>query len=341
MCVRFVSVLCGIVALCNVSVFADGMLIPFHPKVIPPQWIKEDAGRAAWESYGGQAPQNVSIYEPGQRALILFNGTEEILLLSTELHASAPTAALEVVPFPSEPKVKLSDFQKLLDMEALLIKYTPVPAPPRPIPGMLSAKDSAGVEERIENAARITFHEQMGAHDLTVAEVKDKEYFSEWVLKRFQEWGVEEQTMGEEYAAVIDRYLLRKNTWFVFDSLLLGNAVQSRQPVGYRFATGRLYYPLEITSLQKGETVVDLLVVTDTPMKFQPRRFLKEIRAARVPRGELGHISKTWEVFMKSDSLYMTMLSVTGDISKMTRDIYGNPTTEAELNPTGTRVVGR
>jgi len=329
------------VALCNASVFADGMLIPFHPKVIPPQWVKNDASKAAWESYGGQAPQSVSIYEPGQRAVILFNGNEEILLLSTELHASSPTAALEVVPFPSEPKVKLGEFQMLLDMEALLIQYTPVPAPPRPHPHADGVRSAGGVEKRIENAARITFHEQMGAHDLTVAEVKDKEYFSEWVLKRFQEWGVEEQTMGEEYAAVIDRYLLRKNAWFVFDSLLLGNAVQSRQPVGYRFSTDRMYYPLEISSLQKGDTVVDLLVVTDTPMKFQPRKFLREIRAARVPRRELRRISKTWESFMRSDNLYMSMLSVTGDISKMTRDVYGNPTTEAELNPKGTRVVGR
>ena len=47
----------------------------------------------------------VDVFEPNQRAVIAFNGAMEILLLSTDLRASEPTKVLEVVPFPSEPKV--------------------------------------------------------------------------------------------------------------------------------------------------------------------------------------------------------------------------------------------
>ena len=47
---------------------------------------------------------NVSIYEPGQKAIIAWNGTEEMLILSTDVNASEDTLALRILPLPSEPK---------------------------------------------------------------------------------------------------------------------------------------------------------------------------------------------------------------------------------------------
>ena len=49
---------------------------------------------------------NVQIFEPNQRALIAWNGLEEILLLTTDLYASETTKILEVIPLPSEPEVE-------------------------------------------------------------------------------------------------------------------------------------------------------------------------------------------------------------------------------------------
>ena len=51
----------------------------------------------------------VRIFEPNQRAMIAWNGQEEILLLSTDLRASQPTKVLEVIPLPAEPEVKKGD----------------------------------------------------------------------------------------------------------------------------------------------------------------------------------------------------------------------------------------
>ena len=51
----------------------------------------------------------VKLFEPTQRAAIAFNGSEEILLLSTDLRSSEPTKVLEVLPLPSEPKVSKGD----------------------------------------------------------------------------------------------------------------------------------------------------------------------------------------------------------------------------------------
>ena len=53
--------------------------------------------------------ENVAVYEPAQRALIAWNGKEEILILSTNLHAAQATKVLEVLPLPAEPTVKKAD----------------------------------------------------------------------------------------------------------------------------------------------------------------------------------------------------------------------------------------
>jgi hypothetical protein len=65
----------------------------------------------------------VTIFEPTQRALMAWNGEEEILVLSTDLRASSATKVLEVMPFPTEPRVKKGD-----GGEWRLVKaYTSVP----------------------------------------------------------------------------------------------------------------------------------------------------------------------------------------------------------------------
>ena len=47
------------------------------------------------------AQADISVYEPGQKALIGWNGTCEVLILSTDVSAQEETKALRIVPLPS------------------------------------------------------------------------------------------------------------------------------------------------------------------------------------------------------------------------------------------------
>ena len=68
-------------------------------------------GPLPFADWGGIAfNPRAAICEPNQRAVIGFNGREEILLLSTDLRASEPTKVLQVLPLPSEPQVAKGDF---------------------------------------------------------------------------------------------------------------------------------------------------------------------------------------------------------------------------------------
>jgi len=63
-----------------------------------PQWAVADCGGIPFKA-------QVVIFEPNQRAVIGFNGQEEILLLSADLRVPEPTKILQVLPLPGEPEV--------------------------------------------------------------------------------------------------------------------------------------------------------------------------------------------------------------------------------------------
>jgi hypothetical protein len=57
---------------------------------------------------------DVSVYEPGQKAIIAWNKGKEILILSTDVRASGETKVLEVMPLPSVPKIEKGDLKSFL-----------------------------------------------------------------------------------------------------------------------------------------------------------------------------------------------------------------------------------
>jgi len=73
----------------------------------------------------------VVIFEPNQRAVIAFNGQEEILLLAADLRVSEPTKILQVLPLPSEPKVTKGDLEVFVQAtNQINSKLRPPPAMP-------------------------------------------------------------------------------------------------------------------------------------------------------------------------------------------------------------------
>ncbi len=63
---------------------------------------------------------NAKVFEPNQRAMIAWNGDEQILLLTTDIYASESTMVLEVLPLPSEPEVKEGDTETFSKAIALI-----------------------------------------------------------------------------------------------------------------------------------------------------------------------------------------------------------------------------
>ena len=52
--------------------------------------------------------EGVQVSEDAQKAIILHNNREEVLILGTELRADRQTPIVRFIPFPSEPQVSLA-----------------------------------------------------------------------------------------------------------------------------------------------------------------------------------------------------------------------------------------
>lgn len=201
----------------------------------------------------------VRLFEPNQRAVIAFNGKEEILLLSTDLRASAPTKVLEVLPLPSEPKVSKGDlelFKKATDLiNKRLVRIQ------KGAMGGMGGMGSGSAKPKLP-AGVVTFQKKIGAHDITVTHVLNKKGFIDWVEQRLRKDGAENPTIPEPMKQVVAEYLKDHYNWFVFDVVDLGDKLKTKDAIQYRFKTNALYYPMRITRTGTGDTYVQLIIVS-------------------------------------------------------------------------------
>lgn len=196
----------------------------------------------------------VQIFEPNQRAMIAWNGSEEILLLSTDLRASEATQVLEVLPLPSEPKVAKGNVDTFRRATELINKKI---AKPR----LLVGKGPRALP-CVPPAGEVTFHKKIGAHDISVTHVLNTQGFISWVEKYLKSLGVQNPTIPEANKKIISEYLAEGFTWFVFDVVSLNEVLATGEAIQYRFKTKFLYYPMKVTQTVKGHTTVDLLVLS-------------------------------------------------------------------------------
>ena len=169
-----------------------------------------------------------SVYEPGQKAIIAWDGHEEIMILSVDVYSEESTKALHMVPFPSLPEVELGSvdsFEKINDI-------------------MNRERDSHYGEYMDGNdtntlaaggSVNIVFTEQIGPHDITAVEVNSPYEFNEWVNNFLSGKGIINKKMPKELNEVVGHYTNQDINYFVFDVVELEANRRSVDPIVYRF----------------------------------------------------------------------------------------------------------
>jgi hypothetical protein len=256
----------------------------------------------------------VDIYEPAQKAIIAWNGEEELLLLSTDLRASKPTKVLEVLPLPASPVIKRGDVKVFGRMNDLIR---------RNLYDFYPSKGPGG--RSVEAAAEITFHEKIGAHDITVVHVLDSGYFQEWVGEYLGKQGVAGYKVPPVMLATIQQYILDGYEWFAFDVVELGTALQSNDVIEYRFASDKVYYPLRISGNARGETDIRLTIVSKGGVeKFMgiPRARFRPLHAAvDAAVAELGEVHGDMAGMFPAGNVVIQTLRLKGDLAEFDLDV--------------------
>ena len=219
---------------------------------------------------------DIKIFEPTQRAMIAWNGSKEILLLSTDLSASDSTILLEVLPLPSEPAVKKGDLETFRRATNLINSKLRAVA-------ISGKRNGDNGDEVILPGGEVTFHEKIGAHDISVTHLLDAEGFVDWVRDYLKSMEIEGDVISDEMKELIEEYVKEEFTWFVFDVITLGTETVTNEPIQYSFETDKLYYPLKITKTGEGHTSIELLILTPRLLRNFPGLPIKKISLAHDP----------------------------------------------------------
>ena len=212
------------------------------------------------------------IFEPKQRAIICWNGEEEILFLSTDLKASKKSKILEVIPLPSKPTIKKAHEETLIKMTGLIndelearrITMEEYSRRLATSPGDHESGAGGGFTEArtISPGGELAFHEKIGSHDVSVAQVLRPGAFVEWAQSYMELHGGEFVSVPDKMKQIIEEYISNGFGWFVFDIVDLDENPKTNEAIQYRFEARSLYYPLRITSTGSGYSRIDLVVIS-------------------------------------------------------------------------------
>ena len=244
------------------------------------------AGVVAADRGGIPFRPEVKVFEPGQKALIAFNGEEEVLYLSTDLRASAKTKVVELVPFPSKPKVSEADEGVLQRVQRWLwphyVKWW----------GAKRAVED-GAHFGRGNGVVVLEHKRIGAHNISILKATEADELIAWIEKKVGKEVYAKARYRQRLETVAKHYIACSFHYFAFDEVDLEAETRSVEPLEYRFKTPFPYYPLVISSLMEGETTITLgIFVPDLApfIKTMPKGFEDVLEKAN---GKAGASSLT------------------------------------------------
>jgi hypothetical protein len=202
--------------------------------------------------------EGATVSESAQKAIILANGKQEVLILGTELAANRKVPVVRFIPFPSEPTVELAPKGVFDRLAGLVGKYKLQYVHVAHSKGGPATRESSGVEVR--------FHAKLGSHDITVIRVRDAAMVRVWANRHFKKNGLPVAKSYKEAEAVIADYVARGIDWFVVDAVELSPERRVIEPVAYRFSSTSLYYPLKNTNTFGGKGEIELFIAAPTTL---------------------------------------------------------------------------
>ena len=252
------------------------------------------------------------MYEPSQSAIIGWNGTTEVFLLSTNVRASSENWAIELIPFPSLPAEPVAgtldifhafkdyidaaigipmagdvDLNRQIDIiDALLVAQFYVGLKPSGFYKYAGDVNDSGAIDIVDalilaqyyvglnggswsdpsETVNVVFREQIGIHNVTTVETENASQlisFAEQVLSQVAATDDIQWSGFEEIAA---DYITRGMKYWVIDLIDVTDSTKSRDPLIYSFETDYLYFPLIVSSVNSGNTLIDVVTVSKTKL---------------------------------------------------------------------------
>jgi hypothetical protein len=259
----------------------------------------------------------VSIYEPGQKAIVAWNGQEEILILSTDVHSSQETLVLEILPLPSKPEIELASFQAFETIQDMIWEEG--------LNQYFGTKENAR-----DGSVEVLFHEEIGAHNITVVTATDAVGLVNWANTFLSSSGVNGNITLGNFQAAIQDYMSRGFRHYALDLVTFQPQERSIDPILYKFNSSTLYYPLLITSPVGGDGKITLFTLTKEKLAnpywalhlayYEISNALWQPIQFTLSRGELSKVDLRLSELLQ-DGAWLSVLTYEGNLGLLNTDL--------------------
>jgi len=282
--------------------------------------------------------RSFSFNEPFQRAVIAWNGKEEILVLSTiqkplEEKGRAEQkeqAVVSILPLSGKPiQIDKGDPDTFKNWQEKIYLLAKTQKPEW-------WKEKTASEDGGRNANfDIHIEKKIGAHDITALEVKTTnvaEFYSELQEYLDEKYGGGVSAwLGPEEKAVFEDYITnRKFKYFAVDiqDVPVNRDKREKDAIVYRFETPYLFYPLVVSKLGgKGDTQVQVIAVTPYRLpefkEIKPEMHTPTVLMRPDDFRELNQKSANFTEFMRvaGDKYTARIWLINGKLDKFDKDL--------------------
>jgi hypothetical protein len=225
---------------------------------------------------GGFIPTaRTDVSEPGQHAIIGFNGGAERMVLSVNVRSRNQTEGFHVIPFPSMPRISLGNISIFHNLTRIIKEdnyYSVFP------PRRNHYNDGEG-----DNPASVVLYKEMGDHKVTVIKVSDYAGFRSQIREIASYLGLDVQEWPTKLGPVVQGYVQRGIRYFTIDEYSIPSENTTIDPLVFEFNTDRVYFPLEISSVLSGwgTITLDIIIPSTLPLSTDYRSGPYEFREFR------------------------------------------------------------
>ena len=262
---------------------------------------------------------NYIVEEPGQKAIIGWNGSVEVLILSNDILGEiegyssfkGKIQVLEMLPLPSLPKIEKGSRESFRILAGYINSRVSRKSLVKPF---LEYAEAKGVT--------IEFQTTIGPHFITVVKAESGKELKKWIMDYAEKHGLEKPEVAVD---VLEDYISRGYRYFVIDVVTLENIREARtvEPLVYIFKSDKIFYPLKISSLAESYTEIKLFIISNERIRSEPiiKAKFKFIVEDTISLNKLKEVDPRLADLFKEKELWIAVLEYSGLTVDFTSDI--------------------
>jgi len=176
----------------------------------------------------------------------------------------------------------------------------------------------------------VVFHEEIGAHNITVVMAGDATALVNWANDFLLSSGVDQNITLGKFQSAVEDYVSRGFRYYALDLVTLQAEERSMDPIVYRFNCSTLYYPLLITSPVGGDGKITLFLLTEGKLEnprypmnlayYQTSQTIWQPIQFTLSTGELSTVDLRLSELLP-DGAWLSVLTYKGDLGFLTKDV--------------------